>query len=259
MLEDNGPTLERKQHVKVSRQILFFLHACFWRENVSRQTVDIGRQRQVYVRHSNKRPIGYIIHLRKPFESINTYGYIITLIKRWKKTIMIFMRIKLFFICTNLNPLHLKILCAKFGWNWPDGSGEEDFLISSMYFCYFVIISPWKRRGFSFEQSWIPFTQACFVRSLVEIRWVVLEKKILKLRQCIFAISWLYPLRNEQIPSFEHNLIPFTTDALYQVWVKLTERFWRRSSKCEKLTDGQTDDRQRMIRKAHLSFQLRWA
>ena len=47
----------------------------------------------------------------------------------------------------NLNPLHPRMLCAKFGWNWLSGSGEEDFLISSMYFHYFVIISPWKRPG----------------------------------------------------------------------------------------------------------------
>ena len=26
----------------------------------------------------------------------------------------------------NLNPLHQRILCAKFGCNWPTGSGEED-------------------------------------------------------------------------------------------------------------------------------------
>ena len=26
---------------------------------------------------------------------------------------------------TNLNPLHPRMLCAKFGWNWPNGSGED--------------------------------------------------------------------------------------------------------------------------------------
>ena len=51
------------------------------------------------------------------------------------------------FIWINLNPLHPRMLCAKFGWNWPSGSGEEDFLISSMYFHYFIIMSPWKRVG----------------------------------------------------------------------------------------------------------------
>ena len=53
----------------------------------------------------------------------------------------------------NLLVLHLKKLeslsskdaCAKIDWNWLSGSGEEDFFISSMYFRYFVIISPWKR------------------------------------------------------------------------------------------------------------------
>ena len=31
------------------------------------------------------------------------------------------------FIWTNLNPLYPRMFCAKFGWNWPSGSGEEDF------------------------------------------------------------------------------------------------------------------------------------
>ena len=30
------------------------------------------------------------------------------------------------FIWTNLNPLYPRMLCAKFGWNWLSGSGEED-------------------------------------------------------------------------------------------------------------------------------------
>ena len=33
------------------------------------------------------------------------------------------------FIWTNLNP---GILCAKFGWNWPSGSGEEDENVKSL-------------------------------------------------------------------------------------------------------------------------------
>ena len=38
-----------------------------------------------------------------------------------------------------------KMPCAKFGWNWSSGSWKEDFKILSMYFCYVIIISPWKR------------------------------------------------------------------------------------------------------------------
>ena len=47
--------------------------------------------------------------------------------------------------------------------------------------CFFTIswLSPLgKERGPSFDQSWIPFTQGCFMQSLVEIGSVVLEKKI---------------------------------------------------------------------------------
>ena len=60
------------------------------------------------------------------------------IISPWKKTGS--------FIWTNLNPLHPRMHCAKFGWNWPRGYGE-DFKISSMYFHYFVNISPWERTG----------------------------------------------------------------------------------------------------------------
>ena len=35
-----------------------------------------------------------------------------------------------------------RMLCAKFDGNWSSGSGEEDFLLSSIYFCYFVIFYP---------------------------------------------------------------------------------------------------------------------
>ena len=43
-----------------------------------------------------------------------------------------------------------------------------------------LIISPWKRGGLIFEQTSIPFTQGCFVPSLVKIGRMVLEKKIFR-------------------------------------------------------------------------------
>jgi hypothetical protein len=67
-----------------------------------------------------------------------------------------------------------------------------------------------------------------------------------------------YPLRLNKLES------PPPKDDLCQVYLKLVMWFWRRSRKCKSLqtdgqTDGQTDAGQRAIRKAHLSFQLRWA
>ena len=41
----------------------------------------------------------------------------------------------------NLYTIYLRMLCAKFGRNWPIAFREEHFTILSMYF---VAISPWK-------------------------------------------------------------------------------------------------------------------
>ena len=47
---------------------------------------------------------------------------------------------------TNLNPLHPRMHCAKFGGNLLTLE-KKIFFISSMYFCYFVIISPLGKDG----------------------------------------------------------------------------------------------------------------
>ena len=54
----------------------------------------------------------------------------------------------------------------------------EEILKFRQYIFTLLLLSPrGKRRGPSFEKIWIPFTQGCFVPSLVEIGPVVLEKK----------------------------------------------------------------------------------
>ena len=150
------------------------------------------------------------------------------------------------FIWRNLNPLHPRMHCAKIGWNWLSGSRAEDFLISSMYFCYFVYISS------SFEQTWIPFTQGCFVLTLVEIGLVVLEKRFLNLVDVFLLFHNYLPFKKGMVFHLNKLEFPSPRDTLCQVWLKLALWFWRRRWKCEKFTDGRTDD-------AHLSFQLRWA
>lgn len=51
------------------------------------------------------------------FKKIPTFFYYFLIIShcKWLWT----------FIFTNLNPLYQIMLCAKFGWKWPIGSGEE--------------------------------------------------------------------------------------------------------------------------------------
>ena len=83
--------------------------------------------------------------------------------------------------------------------------------------------------GSSFEETWIPFTQGCFVPSLVEIGSVVLEKKIFKFCQCISAISLSSPLDKKGVTLHLNKLeFPSPKDASHQVWLKLAQRFWRR-------------------------------
>ena len=76
-------------------------------------------------------------------------------------------------------------------------------------------------KWFFFEQTWIPFTQGCFVPSLVEIGSVVLERKIFEFRQIILAISKLSSLWRGQGPSFEQNWIPFTEECFVPSLVKI--------------------------------------
>ena len=53
-----------------------------------------------------------------------------------------FLKLILPLIWTNMNSLHLRLLCVKFGWNWPSGSGEKIFYCQ----CIFAIsFSPWKK------------------------------------------------------------------------------------------------------------------
>ena len=152
--------------------------------------------------------MGHIAHLKKLFKSINTYNCIITLIKREKNPLLSLWELNGSSL-NKLNPIHLRMLCAKFGWNWLSGSAEEHFLISSMYFRYFWIISPWKRAG--------PF--------------ICTNLNPLCSRMYFAKFGWNWPSGSwEQVEN-------------------------RKSLQ----TNGQTDDGRQAIRKAHLSFQLRWA
>ena len=98
---------------------------------------------------------------------------------------------------------------------------KKIFLISSMFFGYFVIIPLGKGHFPSFEGNWIPFTQGCFEPSSVEIGSG--EKVFFLFRKCVFAISYLSHFGKGQGPSFEQTWIPSPKDALCKVWLKLAQ------------------------------------
>ena len=111
------------------------------------------------------------------------------------------------FIWTNLSPHHPRMHWAKFGWNWPSGSGEEIFFLINF------------DDVFSLFHKYLP-----------------LEKG--------------GALHLNKLESLSPK------DALRHIWLKLARWFWRRRCKCEKFT---TANGQILIRKAHLSLWLRWA
>ena len=51
------------------------------------------------------------------------------------------------FLLTELNPLHPRIICTKFGWNWPTGSGEDNFLKFVKVFLQFCNYLPYEKGG----------------------------------------------------------------------------------------------------------------
>ena len=85
------------------------------------------------------------------------------------------------FIWRKLNSLHQRMLCVKFGWNWPISSGEEDILL---------LYPLGKGLDPSFIKTWIPpFNQECFVPSLVDICRVILEKIVFLLFRCYLLLQ----------------------------------------------------------------------
>ena len=136
------------------------------------------------------------------------------------------------------------------------------FLKLSIYFHYFITISPWKRAWPFIWTNMISITQRCFVSSLVEIDPVVLKKQIFKVCQCIFVISLLSPLGKGCCLSFAEIWIPITQGCFVASFVEIGPVVLKKKMKMWKVyrqTDRQMDDRQQVIRKAHLSYQLRWA
>ena len=104
---------------------------------------------------------------------------------------------------TNVNSVHSRILCAKFGWN---RSWRRRFLISSMYFCHFLIISLWKRAG--------PFLWTNFN----PLYPMMLVQKTLN-RQCFNAyLNYFIIIIDLTFPGKNHNV-------RFLIWINLYHVF----------------------------------
>ena len=91
----------------------------------------------------NKRPKGHICHMRNTFAQ--RYNHIITLIKSFKKSHSPFLSMKWSFNCKILSPFQPGMLLCKVWLKLAQLFRRRRFLDSSMYFHYFVFITPWKK------------------------------------------------------------------------------------------------------------------
>ena len=141
---------------------------------------------------------------------------------------------------------------------------KEDFLILWMYFRYFVISPLGNRRGFSFEQMWIPLTQWCNVQFCLNCPNGSGEDDFLIL-SCIFASALLSFFGKGRGTWFEQTWNPITQRCFMPFWLKLAQWFLRRQRKCEKFTTTKVtttttaDNGHISMKKANLNFQFRWA
>ena len=137
----------------------------------------------------------------------------------------------------------------------------------SVYFRYFVMFSPLKKRGPSFENTWILITQECIVPIRLKLAQWFLRTRLRFLKFVNVFSLFRYYLRLEKGAALHLNKLKFPSskDALCRVVLKLVQWYLRRW-KCEKFTDrmadGQTDGRtdkraddgQQAIRKVTWAF-----
>ena len=122
-----------------------------------------------------------------------------------------------------MNSIYPRMLCTKFGWNWPS-SFKERILKYFQYNFTISLLSPlWEGFYPSFEQTWISSTQRSFVPCLVEIGPVVLENKIFS------PTSPIISPRKRAEPFIWTNLNPLHPRMiLCHICLKLAQWFWRR-------------------------------
>ena len=102
-------------------------------------------------------------------------------------------------------------ICAKL-WLYHDWlSKRNPTIISFLKMMWSIIV-----------KTLLPFTQGCFVSSLIEIGPMVLEK-ILKFRQCFSLFRNYLPLQTDEALHLNKFEPPSTSDTLCQVWFKMAQ------------------------------------
>ena len=116
---------------------------------------------------------------------------------------------------------------------------EKKIKSLSMYFRYFIIISPQKRAWLLISSS--PKDALCQV--WLKLALWFLRRRFLKFVNIFSLFPYYLPLEKGVALHLNKLKSPSPKDALCQVWLKLALWFLRRSQKYEKFTDRWTDRR----------------
>ena len=106
-----------------------------------------------------------------------------------------------FILKKNLSPLHLRMHCAKFCWNWPSGSGEEDENVNSLR------QKQHHRQQRTTDKLWSEKLASAFgsgeLKNFSKIHYLILlrmvlrlfKKRMLFIQECLWQISYYWQLK----------------------------------------------------------------
>ena len=111
---------------------------------------------------------------------------------------------------TNLNLIHPKMLCTKFGWNCPIGSGVKFLNFVNIFFTISLLSTLGKGRCPSFEQTWIPFTHIALRQVWLKFRPCGSGEDLKILLKNFRYIKIIFPWKRAEPIIWKKTWIPFT-------------------------------------------------
>ena len=133
------------------------------------------------------------------------------------------------FIWTNLNPLYPRMLCAKFGWNWPIGSGEEDFLNFVNLFSLFLNYLPLEKGGaLHLNKLKSPSPKDALCQVWLNLAYWFWRRRLFNFVNVFSLFRNYLPLEKGRALHFNKTESPSPKDDLCQIWLKLAHWFRRR-------------------------------
>ena len=138
------------------------------------------------------------------------------------------MRIYWFFIWRNLNPLHPRMLSAKFGWNWPSGSGEEDFLnFINVFYLFYNYLSLEKVRALHLNKLESPSPKDALCQVWLKLAQWLWRRRFFNFVSVFYLFYNYLPLEKGRVLHLNKLESPSPKDASCQVWLKLAQWFCR--------------------------------